>query len=342
MVQISKEHMQSLYDRLGVTLQVQDIAGESTYQPMLEETVQSLIDQGVATRSDGAVVVFSPTLTDREGNPAPLLIQKRDGGFPYAATDFAALRHRVSKLQGQRLIYVTDSRQAQHFSMIFEASACAGWTADSQIEHVPFGTVLGEDGTPFKTREGSVIALSSLIDEAVTRAKQSLAARHDDWSAEQIQSTAEAIGIGALKYADLSNARHRDYSFSYDRMLSLQGNTAPYLQYAHVRAQNIAQKAGPVEGQKMMITQPAEHLLASKALEFSAAVHDAADRLEPHRLCTYLYELSEAYASFYEQCPVIRAADPATRESRLALSMLTSRVLDQGLELLGIETVPAM
>jgi arginyl-tRNA synthetase len=347
LVAVSRRHMAEMYARLDVTLTDADIKGESFYNDRLRETVDALVEAGIAHESEGATVIFSERHTSKTGGAAPLLVRKSDGGFGYAVTDLAALRHRLVDLHTARLIYVTDARQAQHFDMVFEAAGKAGWLTDgAQAEHAAFGTVLGEDGTPFKTRSGATVALEGLLDEAVVRARCILEDKSPALPEDVKPRVAEAVGIGAVKYADLANGRQRDYTFSFQRMLAFDGNTAPYLQYAHVRSGAIARKAGtagPPTGQaRMAVSAPEERTLALKALEFADAVDEVAARLEPHRMCTYLYELAGSFSSFYERCPVLNAPTHAERQGRLALCELTARTLQQGLDLLGIRTVEAM
>jgi arginyl-tRNA synthetase len=347
LVNCSRAHMRELYTRLGVTLDDSDIKGESFYNDRLDDTIEQLQQAGVASTSEGALVVFSQHRQNKDGTPTPLLVRKSDGGYLYGTTDLAALRHRLSDLKGERLIYVVDARQSQHFELVFEAAERANWLpANTSAVHVQFGSVLGDDGRPLKTRAGDNVPLEDLLDEAVVRARAVIDAKNPQLSAHARENVAEVVAIGAIKYADLNVSRQRDYVFSFDHMLALEGNTAPYLQYAHVRATSIARKAkisvaaNAVEAD-IIIGEDAERTLALKALEFAYTVDEVATTLEPHRLCTYLYELANTYMSFYEQCPVL-SAEPVTQRSRLALSQLAADVLAQGLDLLGIGVPAAM
>lgn len=340
LVAVSLEHINAIYRRLDVTLTDEHVVGESFYNPLLAATVDALLEAGVATESQGAVVVVSSRFTNQDGTPAVLIIRKSDGGYGYGATDLAAIRYRTSDLDADRMIYVTDARQAQHFAMVFDAAAAAGWTDRRQVEHVPFGAMLGDDGRPFKTRSGGTIALTDLLDSAIERAQAIVDAKNPDLDAAERAEIAQAVGIGAVKYADLSTSRQRDLIFSFDRMLALDGNTAPYLLYAAVRAGSIATRAGETSTVVAAITEPVEQALLLKLAAFGDVLDEVAATLEPHRLCTYLYELAGQYTSFYEACPVLKADTPEQRSSRLALCTLTAETLTRGLGLLGI-TVPA-
>jgi arginyl-tRNA synthetase len=338
LVDTSLDAMHHLYDRLGVTLTREDIAGESKYNPFLAEVTAELGDSGIAVEDQGARVVWV------EGHEAPLMVVKSDGGYGYGTTDLAAIRYRSGTLQAERLIYVTDARQATHFAMVFDTAGRAGWLGAVVPEHAPFGTVLGENGRPFKTREGGTVSLESLLDEAVERARAIVEEKSPDLDEPAKHELAEAIGIGAVKYADLSSGRQRDYVFSIQRMVALNGNTGPYLQYAHVRTTAIARRAADkgITAGKIAVGHEAERALVLRLLEFAGAVEDVATTLEPHRLCTYLYDLADEFSVFYENCSVIKAETEELRSSRLALVELTSRTLAQGLGLLGIRTVERM
>ncbi len=335
LVDVSLEHINELYARLGVTLTDEHLMGESAYRDLLAGTVDALLELQVAVHDAGAVIVASDRYTNPDGTPAVLIVRKSDGGYGYAATDLSAIRHRAGDLRADRLVYVTDARQAQHFQMVFDAAANAGWLERTTVEHVPFGTMLGEDGRPFKTRTGGTVKLSDLLDEAVVRARAVVDAKNPELPGAERNEIAETVGVGALKYADLSSARQRDLHFSFDRMLALDGSTAPYLLFAHVRARSIVAKAGEASQAVTTVTEPAERALVLKALEFPDAVAEVADRLEPHKLATYLYELAGAATTFYEACPVLKA-ESTLRTSRLALCELTARTLERGLALLGI------
>ncbi len=329
LVDRSVAYLGGIYARLGVTLTPADLAGESTYQEQLASVAGELERRGLLRESDGAQCVFPAGFTNRDGDPLPLIVRKADGGYGYDATDLAALRHRVTDLKASRLVYVVGSPQQQHFRMIFEAGREAGWLTDGvRAEHVAFGSVLGTDGKMLRTRAGGTVTLVDLLDEAVARAAEQVRERHAD------ESVAAAVGIGAVKYADLATDRLRDYTFDYDRMLAFDGNTGPYLQYAHARIRSIFRRAEAEPG-RVAIAEPAERELVLTLLGLPTVVTEVATSLEPHRLCAYLYGLAGAFTAFYERCPVLRA-EPDVRASRLALCALTARVLAQGLDLLGI------
>ena len=325
-----------------VSLTDADYAGESTYNDVLDDVVAELEAKGLLVTDDGALCAFPPGFEGRDGEPLPLIVRKADGGYGYAATDLAALRHRIRDLGATELLYVVGAPQHDHLEMVFAVGRQAGWVDEAiDVEHVSFGSVLGEDGKMFRTRAGDTVKLAELVDEAVGRARTLVEAKSNDLTPDEVTDVATAIGLGAVKYADLSSDRVKDYVFAWDRMLALTGNTAPYLQYAHARMCSILSKANPADASAagvdaVQITEAAEHDLAMALLGFDAAVHACANRRVPHRLCTYLYELASAYTTFYEACPVLRAEDPAVRRSRLALCSLTASVLACGLDLLGI------
>jgi arginyl-tRNA synthetase len=323
----SQRHFLAVYARLGVTLTAPDFRGESSYNDMLAGVVDELDAKGLLRVSEGALCAFPAGFTGRGGQPLPLIVRKSDGGFGYAATDLAALRHRVCDLGATRLLYLVGSPQALHLRMVYAVARDAGWLPDGvRTEHVAFGSILGADGRMFRTRSGESVALATLLDEAVERA----AALTGD------PAVAEAVGIGAVKYADLSGDRLSDYVFDWDRMLALTGDTGPYLQYAHARIRSILDRADTAPG-PVALTHPAERALALELLRFAPVVGQVAAGLEFHRLAAHLYAVSAAFSSFYESCPVLKA--PAgVRESRLALCDLTARTLRQGLGLLGIAT----
>ncbi|MET0492042.1 MAG: arginine--tRNA ligase [Actinoplanes sp.] len=326
-VAVSERQLLAAYGRLGVTLGEGDFAGESFYNDQLESVVEELAAQGLLTESDGALCAFPAGFTGREGDPLPLIVRKSDGGFGYAATDLAALRYRVRNLHATRLLYVVGAPQRTHFQMVYAVATAAGWLPDGvSAEHVAFGSILGTDGKMFRTRSGASVKLAALLDEAVTRA----AARAP--SAE----IARAVGVGAVKYADLSSDRMSDYVFDWDRMLALTGNTGPYMQYAYARVQAIFRRAGEFDGE-IAITAPAERALVLELLAFAPVVTGVGTSLEFHRLAGYLYGLAQTFSTFYEACPVLKAP-PGVRESRLALCRLTARTLRRGLDLLGIDT----
>ncbi|XVV14313.1 arginine--tRNA ligase [Actinoplanes sp. CA-131856] len=310
------------YARLGIGLARDDFTGESFYQPLLAGVVDELTAKGLLVESEGALCAFPPGETGRDGEPLPLIVRKSDGGFGYAATDLAALRFRVQELKATRLLYVVGTPQQQHFRMVFAVARAAGWLDGAAVEHVGFGSILGPDGKMLKTRAGDTIKLSDLLDEAVDRA------------------TSPAIGIGAVKYADLAGDRHGDYVFDWDRMLAATGNTGPYLQYAVARIRSVLYRATTASG-PVRITDPAERRLALALLGFEPAVLAATNLREPHRLATYLHDLAVAFTAFYEKCPILRS-EGDVRASRLTLAERTGRTLTLGLDLLGIQVPDVM
>jgi arginyl-tRNA synthetase len=338
LVSASMEYLMAIYQRLGVTLTEEDMAPESFYNPMLADVDAELEAAGIAVISDGALCAFPAGFTGRDGAPLPLMLRKSDGGYGYDTTDAAAIRYRLVDLHARRLIYVVGSEQSQHLQMIFELAREAGWLTDgASAEHAVIGLVTGADGKRLKTRTGEQVKLATLIDEAVARAGRVIADRYDDPG--QRDQIAEAVGVGALKYGDLSVARDSSYIFDYDRMLALTGNTGPYLQYATARIRSIFRRAGlepAVATTPIQITGDAERALALHLLGFGTALYQVAETTQPHLLAGFLFDVASAFTTFYEQCPVLQAADPSIRESRLALSALTLRVLLTGLDLLGI------
>jgi arginyl-tRNA synthetase len=337
----SKIYFNDVYDRLGVLLDDDDAVGESFYNPFLNDVAQDMERRGVAVRSDGALCVFFDDIRGPDGNPTPLIIQKSDGGFGYAATDLAAIRHRVDTLGATRILYVVDARQALHFRMLFETARRAGYLHDGvQAVHVSFGSVLGPDGRPFKTRAGDTVRLISLLDEAVERARATVEEKSPDLDPAMLDRRAREVGIGAVKYADLSTSRTRDYIFDVDRMVSLQGNTGVYLQYAHARIRSILRKL-PADASAGVVDvavplEPAERRLAMLLDDLAQVIASVGEAFEPHRLCGYLYALAQAFTDFYETCPVLRAPTDAIRANRVAICQLTGDTLKLGLELLGI------
>jgi arginyl-tRNA synthetase len=349
LIDISKRHFNANYAKLGVLLRDEHLRGESFYNALLPQVAEELEKSGLAKMNDGALCVFAPGFTNREGEPLPLIVRKQDGGFGYAATDLAALRFRTQTLHGTRLLYVVGTPQAQHFAMVFAVGELAGWLkAPARAEHVAFGSILGQDKKMLKTRSGETVSLSSLLDEAVERAAAELERREPDLDPAVRAALAPKIGIGAVKYADLANDRIKDYVFDWDRMLAVEGRTGPYLQYAHARIHSIFRKAAetgvarPPAAAAIVLEAPAERALALELLGFGAAVAESADSLKPHRLAGYLYELAAAFTRFFETCPVLRAPDDAVRASRLALCALTAEVLARGLDLLGIDAPERM
>ena len=368
LVDISREYLHQVYARLRVTLTDDDIRGESFYNDMLADTVSVLEDRGIATVSDGALCAFPAGFTGREGRPLPLIIRKSDGGYNYATTDLAAVRYRVDKLSADRSVYVVGSEQALHFQMVFAVARQAGWIPDgARFEHAQIGMVLGQDGNRLKTREGETPKLISLLQEGVDRARGILdeldaAARFDE---AELDAVAEAVGIGAVKYADLSTARESTYLFDWDRMISFRGNTGPYLQYATARIRSIFRRAaaagaisaagaaaggasaggaaaGGADAEAaaraagVAITAGPERALALRLLSFGTMVNQLGETAEPHRLCAYLFEVASLFTTFYEECPVLKAEPESLRVSRLALCAVTLDVLAKGLDLLGV------
>ncbi|WP_437333955.1 arginine--tRNA ligase [Sorangium sp. So ce394] len=345
LVRESTRYFESVYRRLGVTLTEADFAGESFYNPMLLDVLAELGEKGLARESEGALCVFPAGFTGKGGEPLPLIVRKQDGGYGYATTDLAAIRHRLTTVGAQRLIYVVGAPQSQHFAMVFATAREAGWLRPpARAEHVAFGSVLGADKKMFKTRSGDTVKLSDLLDEAVERATKVVLEKNPELDAEAAGAVARAVGVGAVKYADLSSDRIKDYVFDWDRMLAFEGNTAPYLMYAHARIRSIFRKAGVESPRGVGITvgEPAERALALELLRFGAVLEDVAATLEPHRLCGYLFELAGSFTTFYERCPVLRAESEEVRRSRLALCDLTAEVLAKGLGLLGIEAPERM
>jgi arginyl-tRNA synthetase len=332
LVDRSIAYFDAVYTRLGIRLTPDDVAGESTYADQLGPVADELGRLGLLRESDGAQCVFPAGFTNRDGEPLPLIVRKTDGGYGYDTTDLAAIRHRIKDLAATRLLYVVGTPQRTHFRMVFQAAREAGWLTDGvRAEHVGFGSMLGTDGKMLRTRAGENVTLAALLDEAVTRAAEQVRGRSTEMGVDEV---AQAVGIGAVKYADLATDRMRDYTFDYDRMLAFDGNTGPYLQYAHARIRSIFRRTDAEPG-PVTVTEPAERELALALLGLPDVAAEVAESLEPHRLCAYLYGLAGAFTTFYEHCPVLRA-DPGTRASRLALCALTARVLALGLGLLGI------
>jgi len=339
LVTISMEHFSDLYRRLGVTLRPEHVAGESTYNDDLPGLVDDLLERGLAKESEGAICIFLPGFTGREGELVPLIVRKHDGGYGYATTDLAALRRRVQRLGASRIIYVVGAPQAQHLSMVFAAARAAGWAGpEVRLEHVAFGAILGADKKMLKSRAGEALGLGALLDEAVERATKIVGEKATDLDPAAKARVAEAVGIGAVKYADLANDRIKDYVFEWSRMLAFDGNTAPYLMYAHARIRSILRKGGIASDEVSSLPRvqtPEERTLALALLPFGSTIERTADTLQPHRLCGYLYDVATAFTGFYEKCPVLKA-EGRTRDARLALSLLAARVLARGLDALGI------
>ena len=344
----SRREFQVIYDRLDISLTER---GESFYNQFLADVVKSLNEIGLLEENDGAKCVFLDGFTNKEGDPLPLIVQKSDGGYNYATTDLASIQYRINQDGGERLIYVTDAGQSNHFAQVFQVTKRAGWLPESvEAIHVPFGLVLGEDGKKLKTRAGDTIKLRELLDEAVTRARQDLDARLADDSRSETeefkQNVAQVVGLSAVKYADLSQNRTGNYKFSFDKMLSLKGNTAPYMLYAYARVQSISRQGGidlsnlPPEA-KVVLNEPTEIALAKFLLKLPEILQQVERDLLPNQLCSYLFELSQNFNRFYENCQVLKAEEPQ-RTSRLILSNLTANTLKLGLSLLGIAVLERM
>lgn len=344
----SRKEFQKIYDTLDINLQER---GESFYNPKLQDVVDDLNRQGLLVTDDGARCVFLEGMLGKEGKPLPLIVQKSDGGFNYATTDLAAIRYRLGADgdAATRVIYVTDAGQANHFSAVFQVAKRAGWIpAEATVEHVPFGLVQGVDGKKLKTRSGDTIRLKDLLEEAIehcgTNLRNRLKEEDRNESEDFIQHVATTVGIAAVKYADLSTNRITNYQFSFERMLALNGNTAPYLLYAAVRIKGIARKGESLDGatpDKLIFTEPQEWALAKQLLQLDVIISDVETELLPNRLCNYLFELSQSFNRFYDQVPVLKAEEPA-RSSRLALCNLCANTLELGLQLLGIQTLERM
>ena len=343
LIDLSTAYFNSIYSALDVTLTDADLAGESTYNDELPGICEELEAAGIATMSEGALCVFLDGHTGREGRPVPLIIRKSDGGYGYATTDLATIRHRVRDLHADRILYVIGAPQHLHLQMVFETARKAGWLPDGvEVVHVRIGNVLGSDGKILKTRSGAPVRLRALLDEAVERAATLLAETRPEIREAERALIAHQVGIGAVKYADLSVAHDSEYTFDLDRMVSQVGNTGPYLQYAAARIRSILRRAGSVPDAPVLQTEDAERELMLALLGFGDMVAAVGSALEPHRLCTYLFDLAQTFTTFYDQCPVLRAPEPEVRDSRLRLCAVTLAVLEQGLALLGIATPERM
>ncbi len=344
----SRREFQVIYNLLDIKLIER---GESFYNPLLAAVVEDLTSLGLLVESDGAKCVFVDGFTNKEGEPLPLIVQKTDGGYNYATTDLAAIRYRIKEDGAKRIIYVTDSGQANHFAQVFAVARKANWIPeDVEIVHVPFGLVCGEDGKRLKTRSGDAVRLQDLLDEAIVRTRadleKRLVAEERQETAEFITNVSEVVGLSAVKYADLSQNRASNYVFSYDKMLALQGNTAPYMLYAYVRVQGIRRKGGIDfdnldASAKIILESDAELVLAKHLLQLNEVINAVGGDLLPNRICQYLFELSQKFNQFFEQCPVLKAEEPL-RSSRLVLCDLTARTLKLGLGLLGIQVLERM
>ncbi len=346
LVDITMQQNQLTYQRLNVTLTEDDIMGESLYNPMLPGIVADLKAKGLAVESEGATVVFLDEYKNEEGEPMGVIIQKKDGGYLYTTTDIACAKYRHEQLHANRVLYYIDSRQHQHLMQAWTIVRKAGYIPDSMsLEHHMFGMMLGKDGRPFKTRSGGTVRLTDLLDEAHERALTLIREKNPDMDEEELNNIARVVGIGAVKYADLSKNRTTDYIFDWDLMLSFEGNTAPYMQYAYTRVASIFKRAEIDESaltQPISLTQPHEKQLALRLVQFDETITQVAREGTPHVMCAYLYDLAQSFSGFYENCPILSAEDDNVRQSRLKLARLTARTLKQGLETLGIETVDRM
>ncbi|MBF0785383.1 arginine--tRNA ligase [Muribacter muris] len=345
LVDITMQQNQSNYERLNVTLTEKDVMGESLYNPMLPDIVADLKAQGLAVEDDDALVVFLDEFKNKDGEPMGVIVQKKDGGFLYTTTDIAAAKYRCHTLKADRALVFSDSRQSQHMQQAWMITRKAGYVPDSfSLEHHNFGMMLGKDGKPFKTRSGGTVRLVDLLNEAEERAAKLIAEKNPDLTACERQAVVEAVAIGAVKYSDLSKNRTTDYVFDWDNMLSFEGNTAPYMQYAYTRIRSIFSRAGIDPTQlsgEIHLSEDKERSLALKLLQFEEAITVVAKEGTPHVLCQYLYELAGVFSSFYEACPILNAEE-SVKQSRLQLAYLTAKTLKQGLDLLGIKTVEKM
>ncbi|EME8653864.1 arginine--tRNA ligase [Salmonella enterica] len=347
LVDITMTQNQITYDRLNVTLTRDDVMGESLYNPMLPGIVADLKAKGLAVESEGATVVFLDEFKNKEGDPMGVIIQKKDGGYLYTTTDIACAKYRYETLHADRVLYYIDSRQHQHLMQAWIIVRKAGYVPDSvPLEHHMFGMMLGKDGKPFKTRAGGTVKLADLLDEALERARRLVAEKNPDMPADELEKLANAVGIGAVKYADLSKNRTTDYIFDWDNMLAFEGNTAPYMQYAYTRVLSVFRKADIDEqalaSAPVIISEDREAQLAARLLQFEETLTVVAREGTPHVMCAYLYDVAGLFSGFYEHCPILSAENDAVRNSRLKLAQLTAKTLKLGLDTLGIETVERM
>ncbi|EBU7536316.1 arginine--tRNA ligase [Salmonella enterica subsp. salamae] len=347
LVDITMTQNQITYDRLNVTLTRDDVMGESLYNPMLPGIVADLKVKGLAVESEGATVVFLDEFKNKEGDPMGVIIQKKDGGYLYTTTDIACAKYRYETLHADRVLYYIDSRQHQHLMQAWTIVRKAGYVPDSvPLEHHMFGMMLGKDGKPFKTRAGGTVKLADLLDEALERARRLVAEKNPDMPADELEKLANAVGIGAVKYADLSKNRTTDYIFDWDNMLAFEGNTAPYMQYAYTRVLSVFRKADIDEqalaSAPVIISEDREAQLAARLLQFEETLTVVAREGTPHVMCAYLYDVAGLFSGFYEHCPILSAENDAIRNSRLKLAQLTAKTLKLGLDTLGIETVERM
>ena len=347
LVDITMTQNQLTYDRLNVTLTRDDVMGESLYNPMLPGIVADLKAKGLAVESEGATVVFLDEFKNKEGEPMGVIIQKKDGGYLYTTTDIACAKYRYETLHADRVLYYIDSRQHQHLMQAWTIVRKAGYVPDSvPLEHHMFGMMLGKDGKPFKTRAGGTVKLADLLDEALERARRLVAEKNPEMPADELEKLANVVGIGAVKYADLSKNRTTDYVFDWDNMLAFEGNTAPYMQYAYTRVLSVFRKAeleeSAIINAEVTITEDREAQLAARLLQFEETLNVVARDGTPHVMCAYLYDLAGLFSSFYEHCPILSAENESVRNSRLKLALLTAKTLKLGLDTLGIETVERM
>lgn len=347
LVDITMSQNQLTYNRLNVTLTRDDVMGESLYNPMLPGIVADLKAKGLAVESEGATVVFLDEYKNKEGEPMGVIIQKKDGGYLYTTTDIACAKYRYENLHADRVLYYIDSRQHQHLMQAWTIVRKAGYVPDCvPLEHHMFGMMLGKDGKPFKTRAGGTVKLADLLDEALERARRLVTEKNPDMPADELEKLANAVGIGAVKYADLSKNRTTDYIFDWDNMLAFEGNTAPYMQYAYTRVLSVFRKADIDESvlaaAPVVIAEEREAQLAARLLQFEETLTVVAREGTPHVMCSYLYDLAGLFSGFYEHCPILSAESEETRNSRLKLALLTAKTLKQGLDTLGIETVERM
>ncbi len=343
LVQITMTQNQDIYNRLNITLTDKDIMGESLYNSMLAPLIEDLKQKNLAVKDDGAMVVYLDSFKDKDGNPRGAIVQKRDGGFLYTTTDVACVKYRCEKLGAQRIIYFADSRQHEHLLMSWDIAKLAGYVPDGvSLEHASFGMMLGKDGKPFKTRSGGTVKLKDLLNEAVARATTLLSEKSSDLTPKEKENVIQAVAMGAVKYADLSKNRTTDYIFDWDNMLTFEGNTSPYLQYAYSRIQAIFRKTDAKVG-KVKLVEEAEKNLAQHIVKFNETVNQVAEKSMPHLLCAYLYQLAVLFMKFYEACPINKdGVELEIRESRLALCQVTANVLKTGLSLLGINVMERM
>ena len=343
---VSLSHCQAVYDRLGVSLTPADVRGESAYNDDLAQVVSDLDAKGLLSEDQGAQCVFMDEFKNKEGAPLPVIVKKADGGYLYATTDLAALRYRAGTLHADRMLYFVDQRQALHFQQMFSLAKRAGFVPeDTELEHMGFGTMNGPDGRPFKTRDGGTVKLIDLLDEAEQRAYNLVRDKNPELDDSALRTIAHAVGIGAVKYADLSKNRSSDYIFNFEQMLSFEGNTAPYLLYAYTRVASVFRKAGldmaDVNG-NFLLQEEAEQALAARLVQFGEVLESLAEKGLPHLLCSYLYDVAGLFSTFYEHCPILSGDNEALKQSRLKLAALTARTLKQGMELLGLSPLERM